>query len=950
MKKWHLWMLAVFLLLTIHPTIQAQCSGCTTTISTATNTSYTVNTGEKLCVTSTGILNGKLTINGGTVCNQGIVNTPTFVFNGGVVNNFGQFTCSGPITLRSGSVFDNNTGAKLKVNCALYADIVAIYRSAPGSSLIVAPYNGITVLSESPLPICAAQSTILNAGGATVYSWQPASGLSATTGSSVIASPSVTTTYTVTGTGGCGTGGTAIIIVSVDPTSPPEFTSQLEAMTPYQQWSKVLGSSGDERSYAIRATPDGGYIVVGMAAGTDGDVTGSHGGNDCWVIKLDKAGNIAWKNAYGGSGAEGAWSVDLTSDGGYIVGGLTFSNDGQVTGNHGGGDFWLVKLNSSGTLQWQKTYGGTGVDWMQKVRKTADGGYIMVGGSTSNNGDATANYGALDYWVVKVNSSGTLQWQKNLGGSADDFAYDVIETSAGNFIVAGSTKSNNGQVTNYRGGSDYWITKLNSSGTLQWQKTYGSSSDDEANAITQLTNGGYVITGYAQKADGDVQQLNGFRDAWTLKIDENGTLQWQNSYGGSAEQTGFAVQSTTDGGCVIGSYTSSQDNNITTYGGSDAIVFKLDANGNALWNQQYGGSNNEAIKDMIQTPDGGFAFVADSYSNDGEVGSNLGQADFWINKLSEPYAAVAGLPYTFQCTSSGINTYAWKVNESTVGTSNNLTYPFPTPGIYPLQLQVNYASCGLSSKTKDIRVVALSELPKQELQFNISYADATSPNYNNGTLSAAVSGGTPPYTYAWSNGANTKAISNVSVGFYNLTVTDANGKQTSSYVPMGAGITWDFTPTAGNMALASDGKSVARIVGVAACYAAAQSVGTSFGVGNPWMAFKVDGQQANYMIGLAQPSSANFQYKIMVENQVVYAVERGSEDTFKKTDLGAALPGDTWSIEFFDATIFYKKNGITQYVVGAVPVVTWKLYANIFSTESAAKILKVQSSLKVGVN
>ena len=171
---------------------------------------------------------------------------------------------------------------------------------------------------------------------------------------------------------------------------------------PAIEWQKSLGGSGGDEAYAIQQTSDGGYIVAGHSSSNDGDVTGNHGYDDYWVVKLDVSGNIQWQKSLGGSGADMAVSIGQTSDGGYIVAGLSLSNDGDVTANHGSSDFWVVKLDVSGNIQWQKSLGGSGSDWALSIKQTSDGACIVAGHIMSNDGDVSGNHGASDYWVVKL--------------------------------------------------------------------------------------------------------------------------------------------------------------------------------------------------------------------------------------------------------------------------------------------------------------------------------------------------------------------------------------------------------------------------------------------------------------------------------------------------------------------------------------------------------------------
>jgi hypothetical protein len=186
--------------------------------------------------------------------------------------------------------------------------------------------------------------------------------------------------------------------------------------------------------------------------------------DDYWVVKLDGSGNLQWQKCLGGTVGEEAWSAQQTADGGYIFAGRSESNNGDVTGNHGINDYWVVKLDGSGNLQWQKCLGGTNTDDAHSVQQTADGGYMVAGRTWSNDGDVTGNHDTTgqysDYWLVKLDSSGNLQWQKCLGGTYNDQAYSVQQTADGGYMVAGSTDSNDGDVTGNHGGADYWVVKL----------------------------------------------------------------------------------------------------------------------------------------------------------------------------------------------------------------------------------------------------------------------------------------------------------------------------------------------------------------------------------------------------------------------------------------------------------------------------------------------------------
>jgi hypothetical protein len=225
-------------------------------------------------------------------------------------------------------------------------------------------------------------------------------------------------------------------------------------------WQKNFGGENDDFALSIQQTTDSGFIAAGVSYSFSGIVSGNHGGGDYWIIKLDAEGNLMWQKSLGGSKEDRASSIKQTADGGYIVAGKSKSNDGDVFGNHGKDDAWIVRLDADGNLEWQKSFGGSGIDMANSVLQAADGGYLVAGGSASNDGDIVGNYSNGDCWIVKLDAGGNLQWQKPIGGSNEDNANSVDQTIDGGFVIAGWSDSNDGDVSGNHGDIDYWIVKL----------------------------------------------------------------------------------------------------------------------------------------------------------------------------------------------------------------------------------------------------------------------------------------------------------------------------------------------------------------------------------------------------------------------------------------------------------------------------------------------------------
>jgi len=460
---------------------------------------------------------------------------------------------------------------------------------------------------------------------------------------------------------------------------------------PTIQWQQSLGGNGIDFAQSIQQTTDGGYIVAGQSGSTDGDVTGNHGNNDYWIVRLDTAGGLVWQKSLGGSDNDLGNSIQQTTDGGFIVAGNCRSTDGDVTGNHGLNDYWVVKLDASGVISWQKSLGGTGVDIAHSVEQTSDGGYIVSGISNSTDGDVSGNHGGFDYWVVKLNSDGSLDWQKTLGGSDYDEGFSAKQTSDGGYIVAGASASTNGNVTGNHGALDYWIVKLDADGNLVWQKALGGNSDDGASSAEETTDGGFIVEGYTNSNNGNVTGNHGGGDYWIVKLDATGNIVWKKCLGGTLLDYASSVQQSLGDGYIVAGYSSSTNGDVTVnHGSSDYWLVKLDESGALVWQKSLGGTTSETSSGVQQTADGGFVVTGSSNSNNGDVSGNHGFEDYWVVKLTTD--GITGIP----------------------SLSNSFISIYPNPAT--TQLYIHFTTLFEGSCSQDEEVTVLNILGEQVMK------------------------------------------------------------------------------------------------------------------------------------------------------------------------------------------------------------------------------------------
>ncbi|MCL1879568.1 MAG: hypothetical protein FWF71_02960 [Actinomycetia bacterium] len=383
-------------------------------------------------------------------------------------------------------------------------------------------------------------------------------------------------------------------------------------------WTKAFGGSSDDRFEAVSGPIGSGFVAAGSTDSTDGDISESKGMLDAIVARIDPNGKLIWLKTFGGSGDDGFCSVVTMRGGeGIVAVGYSESHDGDITDDRGHSDAVIVKYDSNGNVVWHKTFGGGDDDEFDSVDQTADGNFIVVGASQSTDGDILGAKGGRDAIIAKYDADGNLLWAKTFGGSSDDGLNSVAATADGGFVAAGAVDSTNGDVQGGRGESDAVIAKYDADGNLLWAKTFGGSEVDEFSAVAEDADGNLELVGYTFSNDGDIQDARGDQDAVIAKYSSDGNLLWAKTFGGSGSDWFASLTQASDTGLVaVGSVDSSDGDAQGNNGGSDAVVAKYDLDGNLLWSNSLGGSDEDQFTSICQTEAVGRLAAAGSFASD----------------------------------------------------------------------------------------------------------------------------------------------------------------------------------------------------------------------------------------------------------------------------------------------------------------------------------------------
>ena len=521
----------------------------------------------------------------------------------------------------------------------------------------------------------------------------------------------------------------------------------LFGQAPGIEWQNTIGGDGLDELHQVFQESDGGYILAGYSSSDiSGDKTEENFGSfysDYWIVKINSTGLLEWQNTIGGNNTDNLWAMDQTSDGGYILGGSSSSgvSEDKIEPLIGSRDYWVIKLNSIGEILWQKVIGGEGADNLLTISQTIDGGYILGGYSTSNIfGDKIEScLGGYDYWVVKLNNLGVIEWQNTIGGNSNDYLFSVQPTNDGGYILGGFSASGiSGDKSEPSfGGNDYWIVKINSAGIIEWQNSMGGAADDRLFQIEETFDGGFIAAGWSNSSisEDKVEDTIGKYDCWVVKLNNSGEIEWQNTIGGTSSDFFNNIHQTLDGGFILGGYSESGisgDKTEPSKGTYDYWIIKLLNNGDIDWQKTIGGNDYDALNDINETSDGGYILGGSSWSgiSGDKTEGNLVASDYWVIKLEAPMcipspelcnslddncngliddditetiSITAGGPISFcqggsvllTATYSGA-TIQWKKNGTNIPGATGATYNVTTKGNYSC---VTTSACGTAEST-----------------------------------------------------------------------------------------------------------------------------------------------------------------------------------------------------------------------------------------------------------
>ncbi|MEM9363201.1 MAG: hypothetical protein AAGA43_11225 [Bacteroidota bacterium] len=409
-------------------------------------------------------------------------------------------------------------------------------------------------------------------------------------------------------------------------------------------WVRSFGGSGEDTAQSVIQTLDGGYAVLGFTNSIDGDLVEKLlNVNDYWLLKLDSDGNLQWSKTYGGSKDDRGQSVIQTDDGGYAIVGYAMSDDGDGTNNEGFHDNWILRLDASGNILWERSFGFSGHDHSYDVVQTSDGGFFFSGfldvtssGGEGNTGKSPylTRHGVGEFWGTRLDANGNLIWRRYFGGTNNDRSFGVVEANDGGLVMVGASESDDFDISNSKGSYDFWVVKVNAKGEMLWEKSFGGTGIDKAYAVVKTQDNAYAVVGNTFSVDTDISKNNGESDVWLIKVSDNGDLLWEKTFGGTAFDAARGLDSTLEGGFVIAGNSKSLDGNATENNGeNDLWIIKTDAQGNILYEKSFGGADLDFGFDALEDDNGNLVLVGETSTSLSPEIEHQGSTDLVILKV-----------------------------------------------------------------------------------------------------------------------------------------------------------------------------------------------------------------------------------------------------------------------------------------------------------------------------
>ncbi|MBN4051482.1 hypothetical protein JYU16_01575, partial [bacterium AH-315-M05] len=504
-------------------------------------------------------------------------------------------------------------------------------------------------------------------------------------------------------------------------------------LTPVK-FQKGYGLVSTNVAYSVDHTSDGGYIFTGKA------LSAGIGSDDVYLVKTDANGDTLWTRIFGGTGSDIGRSVQQTSDGGYIIAGYTYS--------YGSGfpdaDVYLIKTDISGNMLWSKLYSGPDADMGYSVKQTGDGGYIIAG--------RTVSYGAGgfgspdDFYLIKTDANGDTLWTKTYGGTKGERAYSVQQTSDGGYIVTGATGTFASDIND----DDVYLIKTDANGDTLWTRVFGGVEYDYGYSVQQTSDGGYLVAGLT-RSFGVGGTCGSFicSDVYLIKVDPAGTTLWTKTYGGTGDDEGRSVQETVDGAYIIAGYRDS-----SAAGGDEVYLIKTMPNGDTLWTKVYGGTSYEWGYSVQQATDEGYIIAGTSAGFRFGGGSNV----YLIKTDANGNSGT--------CHEYSTNTTVTDAGDTIRSTATLVGSGaiVSVPATITLGTGTTYGEILLSTSTTAINVSCKGD--------------------STGDAIVTVAGGKLAYTYLWDdpNTQITDTATALSAGLYHVSVTDNWGCTVSDSV------------------------------------------------------------------------------------------------------------------------------------------------------------------------